>query len=55
MIDWQWHQLDHVQIICTSLQTDDHASTSSLNFYMSYSLPNAQPTALKRRRQHGAL
>ena len=25
---WQWHQLDHMQIICTSLQTDNHASTS---------------------------
>jgi len=30
---WQWRQLDHMQIICTSLQTDNHASTSSLNFY----------------------
>jgi len=29
---WQWHQLDHMQIICTLLQTDNHASTSSLNF-----------------------
>jgi len=29
---WQWHQLDHVQIICTLLQTDNHTSTSSLNF-----------------------
>jgi len=29
---WQWHQLDQVQIICTSLQTDNYASTSSLNF-----------------------
>jgi len=29
---WQRHQLDHMQIICTSLQTDDHASTSSLIF-----------------------
>ena len=28
----QWHQLDHMQIICTSLQTDNHASTSLLNF-----------------------
>ena len=27
---WQWHQLDHIQIICTSLQTDNHASTSPL-------------------------
>jgi len=25
-IGWQWHQLDHMQIICTSLQTDNHAS-----------------------------
>ena len=26
MMGWQWHQ--HMQIICTSLQTDNHASTS---------------------------
>ena len=30
---WQWHQLDHMQIICASLQTDNHASTTSLNFF----------------------
>ena len=29
---WQWHQLNHMQIICTSLQTDNHASTSSLHW-----------------------
>jgi len=29
---WQWHQLDHMQIICTSHQTDNHTSTSSLIF-----------------------
>jgi len=29
---WQWHQLDYLQIICTSLQTDNHTSTSSLIF-----------------------
>jgi len=23
---WQWHQLDHMQIICTSLQRDIHRS-----------------------------
>jgi len=28
MMGWHWHQLDHMQIICTSLQTDNHASTS---------------------------
>ena len=28
---WQWHQLDHMQVICTSMQSDNHAGTSSLN------------------------
>jgi len=32
MMEWQWHQLDDVQIICTSLQTDDHTSPSSLTY-----------------------
>jgi len=41
---WQWHQLNHVQIICTSLQTDNHASISSLNFYRPDALSKAQPT-----------
>ena len=27
--EWQWHQLGHVQV-CTSFQTDNHASTSPL-------------------------
>jgi len=27
----QWHQLDHMQTICTSLQTDNHTNTSSLD------------------------
>jgi len=30
MMGWQWHQLDHMQIICTSLQTDNHTSISPL-------------------------
>jgi len=25
MMGWQWRQLDHMQIICISLQTDNHA------------------------------
>ena len=29
----QRHQLDHRQTICTSLQTDNHTNTSSLNFF----------------------
>jgi len=31
MTRWQWHQLDHIQIIWTSLHTDNRVSTSSLN------------------------
>jgi len=34
MMGRQWRRLDHVQIICTSLQTDNHASTSLLRKYM---------------------
>jgi len=30
--EWQWHQLGRMQV-CTSLQTDNHASTSPLSFY----------------------
>ena len=37
------HQLDHMQTTCTSLQTDNHTNTSSLNFYRSDALPDAQP------------
>jgi len=29
--DWHWHQLGHMQV-CTSLQTDNHASTPQLSF-----------------------
>jgi len=44
---WQWHQLGHVQV-CTSLKTDNHASTSLLMFfYRPDALPVAQPTASK--------
>jgi len=45
VLGWQWHQLDHMQTICTSLQTDNHANTSSLNFL--HALPDAQPTVSK--------
>jgi len=47
MMGWQCHQLDHMQIICISLQADNHASTSSLNFYSLDALPDAQPTVSK--------
>jgi len=44
---WQWYQLDHMQIVCTLLQTDNHASTSSLSFYRPDALPDTQPTVSK--------
>ena len=44
--EWQWHQLGHTQV-CTSLQTDNHASTTPLVFYRPDALSAAQPTASK--------
>ena len=35
--EWQWHQLGHMQV-CTSLQTDNHASISSLRTAGTHSL-----------------
>ena len=29
----QWHQLDHMQTICTLLQTDNHTNTSSYSIF----------------------
>jgi len=42
--EWQWHQLGHMQV-CTSLQTDNHTSTSLLEFFtgrMPFLPPNKQ-------------
>ena len=42
--EWQWHQLGHMQV-CTSLQTDNHASTPPLSFFtgrMLFLPPNQQ-------------
>jgi len=42
--EWRWHQLGHMQV-CTSLQTDNHASTSPLKFFtgrMPFLPPNQQ-------------
>jgi len=41
--EWQWHRLGHMQV-CTSLQTDNHASTPPLSFYRLDALPATQPT-----------
>jgi len=32
ILGWQWHQLDHMQITCILLQTNNHGSTSPINF-----------------------
>jgi len=47
VLGWQWHQMDHMQTICTWLQTDNHTNTSSLDFYRPDALPDAQPTVSK--------
>ena len=39
--EWQWHQLGRMQV-CTSLQTDNHASTPPLSFYRPDALPATQ-------------
>ena len=42
--EWQWHQLGHVQV-CTSLQTDNLASTPPVSFFtgrMPFLPPNQQ-------------
>jgi len=45
--EWQWHQLGHMQV-CTSLQTDNHASTPPLKvFYESFLRPTNNVKALK--------
>ena len=40
--EWQWHQLGHMQV-CTSLQTDNHASTPPLCFLQA-GCPFCRPT-----------
>ena len=51
--EWQWHQLGHMQV-CTSLQTDNHASTPPLSFLQA-GCPSCRPTnsvkALKAKAQ----
>ena len=51
--EWQWHQLGHMQV-CTSLQTDNHASTPPLSFYrgrMQFLPPNQQCQSTESIRQ----
>jgi len=41
--EWQWHQLGHMQVPCTLLQTDNHASTPPLSFLQA-GCPSCHPT-----------
>jgi len=41
------NQLNHMQTMCTTLQTDNHTNTPSLVIYRLDALPDAQPTASK--------
>ena len=52
---WQWHQLDHMQIICNLFQTNNHASTSPLGFYRPDALPaaNQQCRSIKGKSTEG--
>jgi len=43
MIRWQWHQLDYMQIICTSLQTDNHTVYLTTQF-LEAGCPSCSPT-----------
>ena len=51
---WQWHQLAHMQTICTLLQTDNHTNTSSVSFYQRDALPDAR-TAVSKHQRHNSL
>jgi len=47
--EWQWHQLGYMQV-CTSLQTDNHASTPPLSFFtgrMLFLPPNQQRQSIE--------
>jgi len=52
--EWHWHQLGHMQV-CTSLQTDNHASIPPLSFLQA-ECPSCRPTnsvkALKASKKH---
>jgi len=44
--EWQWHQLGDMQV-CTSLQTDNHASTQFFTGQMPFLQPNHQRQSTK--------
>jgi len=44
--EWLWHQLGRMQV-CTSLQTDNHATTPPLSFYRPDAIHATQPKPSK--------
>jgi len=50
VLGWQWHQLDHMQAICTSLDTGNHTNASSVNFHRLDAHHGTQPTVSKHWR-----
>jgi len=48
--EWQWHQLGHMQV-CTSLQTDNQASTPPLSFLQA-GCPSCRPTNSVKALKH---
>jgi len=56
--EWQWQQLGHMQV-CTSLQTDNHASTPT-TLFLQAGCPSCCPTnsvkalkAIKKKIKYG--
>jgi len=47
---WQWHQVGHMQV-CTSLQTDNHASTPLLSLLQA-GCPSCRPTNSVKALKH---
>jgi len=45
---WQWHQLGRMQV-CTSLKTDNHASTPPLSFFTGW-MPFLPPNQASKHR-----
>ena len=47
MMGWQWHHLNHMQAICTSLQKITTPAHHQSDFYGPDALPDTQPTVSK--------
>jgi len=52
-----WHQLDHIQTICTSLQADNHTYTNTQFFtgQMLFLTPNQQCQSTEGTFQHKSI